>query len=183
MDMFPTQSTTQLNSLNLRKIVFVMELESLSCEVCGRKIVGKPARVVIEGAKLTTCEECAKLGEAYWETKAPLGLWKTLKTGIPPFKKMLKAEVLPKGFMEYELAEDYAKRIKNARLKLNISQEYLAKAVKEKLSLIQKIESGKIVPDMRLARLLEHALRIKLLVPHEEPVVTEPPPTNFRSRP
>jgi putative transcription factor len=40
--------------------------------------------------------------------------------------------------------------------------------VKERLSIIQKIELGKMVPDMRLARTLEHVLRIKLLVPRSE---------------
>jgi len=41
--------------------------------------------------------------------------------------------------------------------------------VKERLSIIQKIELGKMGPDMRLARTLEHVLRIKLLVPRSEP--------------
>jgi putative transcription factor len=41
--------------------------------------------------------------------------------------------------------------------------------VKERLSIIQKIELGKMVPDTRLARALEHVLRVKLLVPRSEP--------------
>jgi len=44
----------------------------------------------------------------------------------------------------------------------------LAKSVKEKLSVIQKIEIGKMTPDTRLCRALEHELKIKLLVPHKE---------------
>jgi putative transcription factor len=39
---------------------------------------------------------------------------------------------------------------------------------KERLSVIQKIELGKMAPDMRLARTLEHVLRIKLLVSRTE---------------
>jgi len=59
-------------------------------------------------------------------------------------------------------------------MKLGISQEDLAKRVKEKLSVIQKIETGKIAPNTRLCRELQHELKIKLLVPRKE---TPPPKT------
>ena len=44
----------------------------------------------------------------------------------------------------------------------------LPSAVKEKLSVIQKIETGKVAPNTRLCRLLEHELKVKLLVPQKE---------------
>lgn len=50
-----------------------------------------------------------------------------------------------------------------------MTQEELAMKVKERLSIIQKIELGKMAPDVRLAKTLEHVLRIKLLVPTSEP--------------
>jgi putative transcription factor len=43
--------------------------------------------------------------------------------------------------------------------------------VKERLSVIQKIELGKMAPNMRLAKELEHVLRIKLLVLASEPPI------------
>ena len=43
--------------------------------------------------------------------------------------------------------------------------------VKERLSVIQKIELGKMTPNMRLAKELEHVLRVKLLVLQSEPPV------------
>jgi len=49
--------------------------------------------------------------------------------------------------------------------------------VKERLSVIQKIELGKIVPNMRLAKELEHVLRVKLLVLTSEPPVPKPAPS------
>lgn len=52
-------------------------------------------------------------------------------------------------------------------MKMGLSQEELAKRVKERLSVMQKIENGKIAPDSRLCRELEHELRIKLLVPRK----------------
>jgi putative transcription factor len=60
-------------------------------------------------------------------------------------------------------------------MKLGLSQDQLAKRVKEKLSVIQKIETGKMAPDTKLCRELEHELKIKLLVPRKE--VSEVPKT------
>jgi putative transcription factor len=69
---------------------------------------------------------------------------------------------------QFDLAEDLAERVRKYRMKLALSQEELAKRVKEKLSVIQKIETGKMTPDMRLCRALEHELKVKLLLPHTE---------------
>jgi putative transcription factor len=78
-----------------------------------------------------------------------------------------------------EIAEDYADRARRQRMKLGLSQEELARRVKEKLSLIQKIETGKMIPDSKLCRALEHELKIKLLIPRKEiaEVPSAAPPT------
>jgi putative transcription factor len=80
---------------------------------------------------------------------------------------------------ETELIDDYAKVVRVHRMRLGLAQEELAKRVKEKLSLIQKIETGKMAPDSRLCRALEHELKIKLLVPRKEisEVPNAPQPT------
>jgi putative transcription factor len=69
---------------------------------------------------------------------------------------------------ELDIAEDCAKRVRQQRMKMGLSQEELAKRVKEKLSVLQKIETGKISPDTKLCKELEHELKIKLLVPRKE---------------
>ena len=51
---------------------------------------------------------------------------------------------------------------------MGLTQQDLATRVKERLSIIQKVESGKIAPDMKLCRELEHSLRIVLLTPRVE---------------
>ena len=51
---------------------------------------------------------------------------------------------------------------------MGLSQTDLAFKAKEKLSVIQKIELGKILPTMRLTKELEHVLRVKLLAPRGE---------------
>ena len=64
--------------------------------------------------------------------------------------------------------EDYPQVVKEGREKLGLSQTDLAFKAKEKLTVIQKVELGKILPTMRLTRELEHILRVKLLAPREE---------------
>jgi putative transcription factor len=45
----------------------------------------------------------------------------------------------------------------------------LGTRIGEKVSVLRRIESGKMTPDLMLAEKLEHALKIKLLVPSSEP--------------
>ena len=83
---------------------------------------------------------------------------------------------------ESELVEEYSVIIKEGREKLGLTQQDLAFKAKEKLTMIQKIEIGKMLPTMRLSKELEHILRVKLLVPREEveipgPAKRAPPPS------
>jgi len=70
--------------------------------------------------------------------------------------------------LESDLIEDYSRVIKEAREKVKLSQQDLAMKAKAKLSMIQKIEIGKMEPPIPLSRELEHILHVKLLVPREE---------------
>ena len=58
---------------------------------------------------------------------------------------------------------------------MGLSQTDLAFKAKEKLTVIQKIELGKILPTMRLTKELEHILRVKLLAPRGELEITNVP--------
>jgi len=149
----------------------------LRCEVCGRRIRGTPYRAVIEGAKLTVCNECVKLGSIFWEAKTEPRLKRVAKR-LP--KPMLAAKKKPVKLEEsLELVEDFSAKVRQAREKLGLSQEDLGRKINEKVSVLRKIESGKMTPDYRLAEKLEHALRIRLLVPFSEPKV----PPKVLSRP
>jgi putative transcription factor len=77
----------------------------------------------------------------------------------------------PREVQELDIADNYPQIIQKARRKHGLSQEDLAMKVKEHLSVIRKIELGKMVPNMRLAKELEHVLRIRLLVLTSEPPV------------
>ena len=134
----------------------------MRCEVCGRKIFRDPFRAVIEGAKLTVCSECAKHGKIFYEEevlkKAP-----ERKTFIPlPVKKKAGK---PTVDTTQEIVEGYYLKIRHAREKLGFSHEELGKKIKEKASVLKKIETGKMTPNNQLITKLERTLKIKLLVP------------------
>jgi len=121
---------------------------------------------MVEGAKLMVCSACQRLGKPYDEEPPATPTPSRAITFPRVISK--KAHELPKGMEELDIAEDYAVRVRRERMKMGLTQGELAQRVKEKLSVIQKIETGRITPDTRLCRALEHELRIKLLVPRKE---------------
>ncbi|MFQ6080065.1 MAG: multiprotein bridging factor aMBF1 [Candidatus Bathyarchaeia archaeon] len=139
----------------------------MRCEVCGRRIFGKPHKAVIEGAKLLVCGECVKLGSIYWETRAPQRRRRLVKP--PP--KISKRKPPPTITEALELVDDFGSRVRRGREKLGLTHEDLGRRIGEKVSVLRKIERGRMVPDHRLANKLEHALQVKLLVPVSEPKV------------
>lgn len=76
------------------------------------------------------------------------------------------------------MTEEYSNIIKEGRAKLGLSQQDLAFKAKEKVTVIQKIEIGKMLPTVRLAKELEHILHVKLLVPAEDLELPAPRITN-----
>jgi len=142
----------------------------LFCEICGREIVGKPARSLVEGARLIVCQQCSSLG-----TRLPSFPDSPARPVIAPTHTHAPIEKLPKAVEESDLIEEYPTAVKEARAKLGLSQQDLAFKAKEKVTVIQKIEIGKMLPTMRLAKELEHILRIRLLVPRDELDIPVPP--------
>ena len=110
----------------------------MECEICGRQVSDNPKKAKIEGSVMIVCDECAKLGKIQ---KAP-----------------------PKE----ELVEDFNVKIRKARESKNLSREELGQKIYEKVSVINRIESGKMIPDIRLTKKLENALNITLIENVEE---------------
>ncbi|MEB3825735.1 MAG: multiprotein bridging factor aMBF1 [Desulfurococcales archaeon] len=142
-----------------------------TCELCGRPIYGKAYKVVIEGAELTVCASCylkilkdkkkakpVKLGE---------GKARQITTTVRAHHK--KGAARRFRAENYDIVEDYAARIREARQRLGIDRAELARRVQEREVTLGKIETGRLMPTIELARRLERVLRIKLL----EPVVDE----------
>lgn len=138
----------------------------MRCEVCGRRIRGKPNRVLIEGAVMMACEKCARLGTPYHEPPKPKAIPRKVIAKKAPSIRKAQVKASPSEIDDsLELVEDYGAKVRQAREKLGLTHEDLGKKIGEKVSVLRKIETGKMVPDNLLARKLEHALQVKLLVP------------------
>jgi putative transcription factor len=144
----------------------------MRCEVCGCIINGKPFNVMIEAARLTVCSECAKHGKICYDEPKPKHVF--VKPKPAPVMPRVKTKTqLPPVDASLELAEDFGAKIRKARERLGFSHEELGKKMNEKVSLLRKIEMGKIAPSDRLAATLEHVLQIKLIVPAKEEKVPQ----------
>jgi len=153
----------------------------LRCEVCGRKIYRKPYKVMIEGAKLTVCHECSKHGTIVWEEPTPKAMTSNAKVSLQPLKIQSKKPPETTVDTSLELTENFDIKIRQEREKLGLSHEELGKKINEKVSLLKKIETGKMTPNNKLAAKLEYALKIKLLVPATEEKIPQtkiPKPTS-----
>ena len=154
----------------------------MRCEVCGSKIYGKPYRVMIEGANLTVCNQCAKHGTIVREEPKPIGLMPKPKKRLQPLKIQTKKPPETTVDTSLELIEKFDQKIRQAREKLGLSHEELGKKINEKVSLLKKIETRKMAPNNKLAAKLEYALKIKLLVPATEEKVPQPKIPKLASR-
>ncbi len=151
----------------------------MRCEVCGRRIIGPPFKANIEGAKMLVCGECAKLGSIVWEAKTEPRLKKVARRMPAPMLPPKKQPPISVA-STLELVDGFGAKVRAAREKLGLNHQELGKRISEKVSVLRKIESGKMTPDNLLTEKLEHALRLKLLVPVSEPKV---PAKALASRP
>jgi putative transcription factor len=124
------------------------------CEMCSSK--SAVLRADVEGAKLSVCEQCSRFGKVLSRVQAPItAKAKKQEAAKPAFVKSTESVQL--------IRSDYSKIIKQAREKLGLTQEDFAKRLTERESMLHKIESGHLKPDLALARKLEKALRISLV--------------------
>lgn len=139
----------------------------MRCEICGKKVLGRPIRIKIEGSLMQTCEECSKLGKVQKEPpRAP-------RPRATPRRPRVREP-------SYEVSEDFNITVRKAREKKGWSREDLAKNVNEKSSVINRIESGKMIPDIKLARKLEKVLNVILLEKIEEEQLDDTGPQKLR---
>ena len=142
----------------------------MQCEICGSDIRGKAHRVILEGTELNVCDACAKYGH---EVKP---VPKATAAGRVPAGKVSAGKV-PAGItfrtrsrrrpdmfdqMTDELLSDYGFAIRRAREARGMSQEELALAIKEKASLLKKLEREDLRPTDGIRKKLERVLEISL---------------------
>lgn len=119
---------------------------------------------------MTVCEDCASFGSVTWEAPPP-AKHAAKKAVRLPLRVPVKKPPQPVLTQTLELVDDFNLRVRRAREKLGLSHEDLGRKIGERVSVLRKIESKKMFPDDKLAQKLEHALKVKLFVPLEEPKV------------
>ena len=116
---------------------------------------------------MTTCSECAKFGKVQREPAKP--------------KKRRPVNRAPRiREPSEEVIENYNKIIREAREKKGWSREELAEKLYEKASVVNRIESGKMIPDIKLARKFEKTLHIKLIEKIENSATEDVNPSSAR---
>jgi putative transcription factor len=123
----------------------------MNCEICGKEITGEPLVVRIEGSRVNTCRACARLGERVSGIRE-----KQIQTA-PKRKPHVKVEKI------VELVDDYANLVRKNREKIGLTQDQLGSKINEKGSVISRIESGHMEPDLKVAKKLERFFSITLL--------------------
>ncbi len=141
----------------------------MQCEMCGEKIRGAPKLVRVEGAELQVCSRCERFGTEVQQVRrtdirvAPKGVPAGRPAPAPPGGMAARHKRDMFDYMEGDVVDDYAVRIRKAREAKGLSQKDLAMQLKEKEHLIRKIENSELIPEEDVRKKLEKALDIRLI--------------------
>lgn len=138
----------------------------MECEICGEEIYGKGLDIVIDGAKLKVCSECAHHGIAASQIPTQKQKIREVeRSGTTPQLRPHPSIIRDKKVVndDLEVVENFSSLIRKSREQMHFTHMDLSRKVGEKISILQKLETGKILPDQALARKLEYTLKIKLL--------------------
>jgi putative transcription factor len=128
----------------------------MRCEICGKKLVEEPLKTKVDGSIMLTCKECSKFGKVQREAPKPK------RPGAPRVGKATRRIQRPREPVE-EVVENYNEIVRQAREKKGWSREELGGKIYEKASVVNRIESGKMVPDLKLARKIEKIMHVVLI--------------------
>ncbi len=128
---------------------------SATCEICGETRDVSPT--IFEGSRLLACEKCIKDLRL---TKIKPRMARMALQPKPLMKKP-KSKAVLKG--DYIMVEGYGRTVRNAREERGLTLEDLANALNEKVSILKKVETEKIIPPPALISKLEHKLRVELI--------------------
>ena len=126
-----------------------------SCEICGTQILDYGEKVYVEGNLITVCKTCSKRGK-------PLKNEQEIQR--KPAMRPKKIDKLDRITFDDSaiLINNFSEVIRNSRMANGLTHEQLGLLIKERVSLLRKIESGTLKPDEGLSRKLERFFRINL---------------------
>ncbi|VVB72600.1 Uncharacterised protein [uncultured archaeon] len=128
------------------------------CEICGAEISGPAQRIVIDGSALEVCKSCARFGK-------PEDKWSPVPKKMVPVERAFAVKrPKPRDYFKdlVELVPEFGRKIREGRESLGLSPEELGARIKEKATLLRKIEREEISPEDEVRKKLEKELKIKL---------------------
>lgn len=143
----------------------------MNCEICGTEIKGEPYKTKIDNSVMVTCKECSRYGKVQKRPQpAKPKNNKNAKNNRNNYNnnnRPQKRSYTRKAEPEYEVVEDYNMIIRKAREQQHLTQKQLGEKIYERESVIAHIESGKMIPELKMARKLEGVLKIKIIEKRE----------------
>lgn len=142
-----------------------------SCEICGTQIIDYGEKVYVEGNLITVCKTCSKRGKPLKnqheiQRKPAMRLQELQRKPAMRLRKIDKVDKI--SFDDSAiLINNFSEVIRNSRMANGLTHEQLGLLIKERVSLLRKIESGTLKPDEGLSRKLERFFRINLYTEEE----------------
>jgi putative transcription factor len=129
------------------------------CELCGRQAAEKK-KIIVDGTVFNVCIACSKHGKPYVPAQASSSSAKKKK----PVAKIQQQKKIITMVDETMIDPDFARLIREARMKMGLTHEQLGMKMSEKAQTLKKFETGALKPDELFAKKLERYLGIKLYV-------------------
>lgn len=140
------------------------------CELCGQEVIDEKKAVLIDGIVFNVCRGCSKRGKPYTapipisKSKASFYMTGPRTTSNKNTKTIRKIEMTDNTILNPE----FAKLIREARMKKGLTHEQLGAQMNEKANLLRKLETGALKPDELFAKKLQRFLGIQLYVSVQE---------------
>jgi len=140
------------------------------CELCGRKVIDEKKTVLIDGIAFNVCKGCSKRGKPY---TPPISISNAKTSSITAARTTASNKsISPMRKIDMTdntiLNPEFAKLIREARMKKGLTHDQLGAQMNEKAGLLRKFETGALRPDELLAKKLQRFLGIHLYVSIQE---------------
>jgi putative transcription factor len=136
------------------------------CELCGRQLTTDKKVVLIDEIVLNVCSSCSKHGKPYSPPAPANKKVISVKASNPKTRVSLTKRI--QMIDDTVLNPEFARLIREARMKKGLTHEQLGRLMNEKATLLRKIETGSLKPDEIFAKKLERYLGIRLYVNIDE---------------
>jgi putative transcription factor len=130
------------------------------CELCGRQAAEKK-KVIVDGTVFNVCIACSKHGKPYVPAQVSSSSSAKKKKPVAKIQQQKKIITMVDETM---IDPDFARLIREARMKMGLTHEQLGMKMNEKAQILKKFETGALKPDELFAKKLERYLGIKLYV-------------------